>query len=194
METSDSVSDFATADRVIVLVDLAGYSKAFQAHGDLAMAAFTQQYYDACVRALTGHGGMVVKFIGDACLATFAPDAAAAAVQAVAELQAAVAALAARAGVPVGLGANLHKAAVVEGEFGTGAHRRPDIIGRGVNQTFLLGGGAGVRLSEPVYRALPSAARGPWRKHKPPAVYHLERGDGILAGAGKDAATNAARW
>ena len=31
-----------------------------------------------------------------------------------------------------------------------------------------------VRLSEPVYRKLPSAERSVWRKHQPPAVYRFE--------------------
>lgn len=55
----------------------------------------------------------------------------------------------------------------------------------GVNQTFLLGRGPGIRISEPLYRALPSAVRSPWVKHKPPAVYHLDAPDGIYAGMGK---------
>jgi hypothetical protein len=63
-----------------------------------------------------------------------------------------------------------------------------------VNQTFLLGRGAGIRISEPVYRKLPSAERTPWIKNKPPAVYVLEAAGEILGGMGKTAAENAARW
>lgn len=190
MPHHESVTDLLTHTRLIVLVDLAGFAKAFQSKDDLQMAALLRDFYGACASSIAAHGGTIIKFIGDACLATFDPEHATDAVQAVAQVQEQVEALAKLHQVPIALGANLHLAPVVEGTFG----ERRDIIGRGVNQTFMLGGGAGVRLSEPAYRALPSAARSPWTKHKPPAVYHLERGTGILEGLGKSAGTNAARW
>jgi hypothetical protein len=34
-----------------------------------------------------------------------------------------------------------------------------------------MGGGTGVRISEPVYRRLPDDRRGRWQKQKPPATY-----------------------
>jgi class 3 adenylate cyclase len=93
------------------------------------------------------------------------------------------------------LGANLHLAVIVEGHFGAGASRRIDIIGRGVNQAFLLGRGPGIRISEPVYRQLPNEARSAWNKHKPPAIYHLTpTSDGVLHGVGNDPGTNTSRW
>jgi hypothetical protein len=110
------------------------------------------------------------------------------------ELQAEVYALARTGNMPVALGANLHIGAVIEGEFGGPSRHGRDVIGRGVNQTFLLGRGAGIRISEPVYRALPSGARSPWRKHKPPAIYHLDDTAGLLEGGGKDAGQNTLRW
>jgi hypothetical protein len=79
-------------------------------------------------------------------------------------------------------------------EFGSGPTRAYDVIGRGVNQTFLLGRGTGIRISEPVYRSLPSAARSPWTKHKPPAIYHLAEPGVLLGGLGKDPAANTVRW
>jgi hypothetical protein len=62
-----------------------------------------------------------------------------------------------------------------------------------VNQTFLLGRGSGIRISEAVYRRLPNDARSPWSKHKPPSIYYL-RSPGILEGLGKDPGTNTGRW
>jgi hypothetical protein len=38
-----------------------------------------------------------------------------------------------------------------------------------------MGRGEGIRLSEPVYRKLESGVRSPWRRHKPPALYELQR-------------------
>ena len=67
-------------------------------------------------------------------------------------------------------------------------------MGRDVNQTFLLGRGAGIRISEPVYRALPNSARSPWSKHKPSAIYHLDAPEGLYEGGGKDVVSNTLRW
>ena len=49
-----------------------------------------------------------------------------------------------------------------------------DVVGMGVIHAFRMGGGAGTRISEPVYRRLPSDRRTPWRKHQPPATYTWE--------------------
>jgi hypothetical protein len=110
-----------------------------------------------------GAGGRVVKFIGDGCLAMFSAEEATAAVNAAVELLRAVDELAEAANIGVKLGANVHLTTVVAGYFGAEGQYF-DVIGRGVNQTFLLGRGPGIRLSEPVYRKLPSAARSAWRR------------------------------
>ena len=185
---------FQLTRRVIVLLDLAGFAKLFQTESDERMAGFLQNYYAACEEIVTRRGGTVIKFMGDACLATFSVDQAVQAVGAVVDLRSKVDEISSQQKIPTDLGANLHLSSVIEGEFGTGSSRQRDILGRGVNQTFLLGRGAGIRISEPVYRALPSSARSPWNKHKPPAVYHLDEAQGIYEGAGKDPASNALRW
>ena len=160
-----------TRKLVITLLDLAGYTRACSGREDTDVAAFLDDYYTLVVNALQQAGGTVVKFIGDAVLAVFEPDQAAAAVSAVLGLDPATVELASRHKVNVSTGANIHLATVAEGELGPPGFRRYDIIGTGVNHTFLMGGGAGVRISEPVYRQLPSDQRGPWDKQKPPAVY-----------------------
>jgi class 3 adenylate cyclase len=194
MDTKESAPQFVPTKRLIILIDLAGSTKAFQSEGDIKMAALFQQYYVDCETVLTEKGGTVVKFMGDACLAVFPPDNAQDAVDAVIILQSKVHVLAKRHEVNLELGANLHIASAIEGQFGTALKGAKDILGRGVNQTFLLGRGAGIRISEPVYRALPSPARAPWQKHKPPAVYHLEKREDIYQGVGNNPATNIDRW
>lgn len=47
------------------------------------------------------------------------------------------------------------------------------VSGARVIHTFRMGSGAGIRISEPVYRELPSDRRGRWTKHQPPATYTL---------------------
>ncbi len=54
-----------------------------------------------------------------------------------------------------------------------GRSRRRDIIGHAVNQTFLLGRGAGIRISERLHRQLPVSDRAPWEKSQPTTVYVL---------------------
>jgi hypothetical protein len=52
----------------------------------------------------------------------------------------------------VELAANLHLAVVADGELGPDDDRRRDVVGNRVNHLFSMGGGPGVRISEPVYR------------------------------------------
>ena len=182
--------DMKPIKRVVVLFDLAGCAKAFQSEGDEKMIAVLSDYYAACEEVVAAREGRVIKFIGDGCLSVFAEDHALAAVHATTEMQRRVGVLADRLHVAIQLGANLHLALVYE----MPVQGRVDIFGRGVNQTFLLGRGAGVRISEPVYRALPSSARSAWMKYKPPAVYHLDASEGLLEGLGKSAVQNLERW
>jgi class 3 adenylate cyclase len=177
---------------LIVVIDLAGFTKAAQSAGDVKIVAFLQDYYAACETALSEKGGTVIKFMGDACLSVFPPEHTKFAIEGIIALQQRIIEIAASHGLAIVLGANVHLTSAIEVEFG--ATKRKDVIGRGVNQTFLLGRGAGIRISEPVYRALPSAMRSPWNKHKPPAVYHLGSTEGIYEGLGKSPDTNAARW
>jgi class 3 adenylate cyclase len=185
---------FQLSRRIIVLLDLAGFARLFQTESDERMAHVVHDYYGACEGVITKRGGKVIKFMGDACLAVFPVEHAANAVGAVLDMRSRIAEICSQHRISTELGANLHLSSVIEGEFGTGSSRRRDILGRGVNQTFLLGRGAGIRISEPVYRALPSSGRTPWNKYKPPAVYHLDEAQGIYEGAGKDPASNALRW
>lgn len=173
MMAPDQVSpDYQAAKRVIMAVDLAGYTKAFQTRDDGAVARFVDEYYALCEGIVTRKQGTIVKFMGDGCLATFPPLAVPDAIGAALELERALDDLSERHQLHLLMGANIHLAVVVEGMFGTGSSRRRDIIGRGVNQTFLLGRGPGIRISEPVFRQLPNEARAAWTKRKPPAIYH----------------------
>lgn len=159
--------------RVLALLDFTGYTRFCQRHDDAEATTLLDAYYRLCHAAVTGAGGAVVKFMGDGCLAHFPPDRAADAVSMVVGLRQEVAALGASHDESLRLGANIHMATVLVGALGPPEVAREDVFGMGVNHTFLMGSGAGVRLSEPVYRALPSDARSPWTKERPAARYHL---------------------
>lgn len=160
---------------VIVMNDLAGYANAYRRLDDLHIAQFLDAYYETCARLARQHNGRIVKFMGDGCLCVFEPEHCVNAVEFGRALLAEIPPVAKvqRADVDVGV-INIHMATVVEGEFGEGDSRRYDIIGSGVNHVFLMGRGKGFNISEPVYRQLPSAARTPWQKNKPPVTYTLQ--------------------
>jgi adenylate cyclase len=158
---------------VLLSADLAGFSRACAHLDALAIAKFLDAWYCRCAPVITSRGGRIVKFMGDGLLAVFPEEAALAAVDAAAALREQCASVRSEASWRVDLGANIHIAVVAEGEFGPEGARRYDVFGSGVNHLFLMGGGPGVRISEPVYRQLPNEARGAWNKNRPPATYTM---------------------
>lgn len=156
---------------VIAVFDLAHFVQAVRGLGASEVADLVDRYYRDVDGPVTAAGGRIVKYFGDGILAVFPPDRAADAVATAQALTSVVARLAADVGLPLELGVNLHLTVVAEGTFGP--NDAYDIMGPGVNFAFRLGVGAGVRISEPVYRKLPSDARSAWDKYQPPATYTL---------------------
>jgi adenylate cyclase len=160
---------------VMVMVDLAGFSRAIAPLSSMQLALLVDDFYRLMADRIEAGGGRIVKFVGDGCLAVFDEADAGAAVQCVRGLTDPVRALGTEHGVALDVGANIHLSVVVEGELGTGASRGYDVLGAGVIHVFRMGAGPGVRISEPVYRKLPNDERGPWKKQQPPATYALQR-------------------
>jgi adenylate cyclase len=164
---------FRESRLVLLTADLAGFTRAVAALDALTLARFLDAYYERAGVCVARHGGRVVKFMGDACFAVFAEDCCTAAVDCAQEMAGD------REPVPgvrlaITPGVNVHLAVVAEGELGSGADRRYDVVGAGVNHLFRMGSGPGLRISEPVYRRLPNERRSPWRRQKPPATYTLD--------------------
>jgi len=159
---------------VIVLVDLAGFTRAVGHLPVLAIAEIVDWLYTLCGDRVPLYGGRIVHFMGDGFLAVFESESAADAVACVVSLRDDVQTMAVASGLAVEMGANVHLATVATGVFGAMSVPTDDVIGMGVIHTNRMGGGAGIRISEPVYRKLPSDQRTPWRKHQPPATYTLE--------------------
>jgi len=157
---------------VLVLADLAGFTKAVGHLPAVEIAAVIDRFYTLCGPLVADHGGRVVKYSGDNCLAVFEPEAALEAVRFVLALRDGVAGMGRDLGLDIELGANVHLATVAAGTFGV-APAVDDIMGMGVVHVHRMGSGVGIRISEPVYRKLPSSERGPWQKHQPPATYTL---------------------
>jgi adenylate cyclase len=160
---------------VLLSVDLAGYARATANLDALAVAEFLDDWYRRCAETIRGHGGRIIKYIGDGCLATFPEDKCVSAIDAATQLQAAITDVRSKHRLKVEIGANVHLAVVAEGDFGPDDDRRYDVLGSGVNHLFLMGGGAGIRVSEPAYRQLPNDRRKDWTKNRPPATYTFRR-------------------
>jgi adenylate cyclase len=167
------LSEYRERRLVMVLIDLARFTHVIAELSLRETVELLDEFYRAAEEVIPDAGGRVVKFVGDGCLAAFDEDGVVAALQVVDELSDRVRRLGAARNLVMEVGANLHLASVAEAQLGDSAVA--DLIGMGVVHTFRMGGGPGVRISEPVYRQLPSADRTPWEKRQPPAVY--ERSD-----------------
>lgn len=156
---------------VLFAADLAGYARATASMDAMTVASFLNDWYRRTAQTVRRAGGRVVKFMGDGCLATFPEERCVGAVDAALELHREMHALRSAHRVNVELSAKVHLSVVAEGPFGPDDDLRYDVLGSGVNHLFLMGGGPGLRVSEPVYRQLPNERRAPWEKQRPPATY-----------------------
>lgn len=160
---------FTERKLVLLVVDLAGTSRAVASFDAVKLAELTSAFFAICSDAVVAHGGRVVKYMGDGCFAVFDEEQGVAAVSAALDIRSRIDDFRKEYGVDVELGANVHQAVVAEGAFDPDGQY--DVMGVGTIHAFRMGAGPGIRISEPVYRQLPSGERGPWHKHKPPAVY-----------------------
>ena len=165
----EPLSDYRERPLVMVLADLARFTQVISELSLRETAAVLDGFYRAAEDVVADAGGRVVKFVGDGCLAAFGPDDVLAALDTVDLLAERVRGLGARQGVGMEVGANVHLATVAEVRLGIGPVA--ELVGMGVVHTYRMGGGPGVRISEPVYRKLPSERRSTWRKRQPPATY-----------------------
>src|SRR5262249_960127 len=138
--TTELDMTFQETKRVLFSADLAGYARATALLDALTVAAVLDDWYCHCAATIAAHGGRVVKFMGDGCLATFPDDRCTAAVDAAVDLQRIVEAARSKHHLRIEVGANLHLAVVAEGDFGPEGDRRYDVVGSGVNHLFLMGG------------------------------------------------------
>ena len=156
---------FSERQLVAAMVDLARFTQAVAGMDSVAIAEVIDRFYTEASAVVTGHGGRVVKYLGDGCLVVFPADRGIDAVDAVQRLARRVDVLGVQMGLELEMGANVHLCTVAEGQFGEdGVY---DIVGPGVIHTFRMGAGSGIRISEPIYRKLPSDRRGEWVRTSP---------------------------
>jgi class 3 adenylate cyclase len=131
----------------------------------------------AIVEEVEGTPGLVVKFIGDACLVVFPEDAVDAGVHVLIAIKAKVEKLLSDSGFPNKLRVTAHFDEAVIGPYGWGDHIRMDVLGDGVQIAATLGRGEhkGMLIISPqAFRKLSAQMRKKFHKYTLPIVYVAE--------------------
>ena len=162
---------FTERKLVMLVVDLAGSTRLVARFDSTELAELINRFYAMCGAAVRDHGGRIVKFIGDGCLAVFPEGEGLAAIDAANDINQRLVAIREDWKIDAEIGVNIHQSVVAEGDFEPDGQY--DVTGTGVFYTFRMGGGPGMRISEPIYRQLPNDQRSAWEKHRPPATYTL---------------------
>ncbi len=135
-------------------------------------ALFLDGFYTLCSGVITNNGGEVIKYMGDAVLATFNEDEVVTAIDSIITVRSAFPDFCADLGVtPTDIKGTVHTGEVIIGEFGP--EGRKDVLGKTTNELFQMIG-PGITITEQVYRKLPSDRRSPWKKHGGRVSYRLK--------------------
>lgn len=124
-----------TLEAALLLCDLRGFTELSNRISGARVIEILDQYFDLVVPAITANGGEIVKFMGDAVLAFFhRDDAAAACVAALAAARAALDNIArSDVGEPLDAGIALHYGEMSYGNIGSGRRLDFTVIGPDVN-------------------------------------------------------------
>ena len=139
---------------VILFCDAHSFGKAGREAGD-RLGDFMQAFYEQVGDAIVSQGGRIIKYIGDAMLATFPAGSEAAAVQAGIDMRDAYAkvvrsfALKTETDLEIGINAG----DVFTGTFGHPSYQTYDIFGNAVNEAAVIMHHRGVAVLEAVYEA-----------------------------------------
>jgi class 3 adenylate cyclase len=133
---------------------------------------FFDGFYTLCTQHIEAHGGEVIKYLGDACLAIFDEDACVQAIDAVIAIRDAFPGYCRTSDVPPAeIHGAVHIGELVVGEFGPQGFK--DVMGRTPSTLFKMAG-SGIAISEQAYRKLPSDRRAAWRKRGGQVTYVLK--------------------
>jgi adenylate cyclase len=164
------VSDFSEGPLLIAFTDFTRFAVEAERRADPELARVMDAYYQLAGGIVTGGGGRIVKFIGDATLAVFPPEAIDRGVEALLALKDASDQLMIDRGWDCRLTVKVHFGPVVAGDFGPVSDKRFDILGKTVNVTARLQV-SGVALSVEAFRQLGPEMRRRFKKHTPPVTY-----------------------
>ncbi|MBI4499921.1 MAG: adenylate/guanylate cyclase domain-containing protein [Gemmatimonadetes bacterium] len=163
--------DFSEVPLLVAFTSFNRFTAQVAGLEDVEVARVIAEYYELAGSRITAAGGRVVKFIGDATLAVFPSETADRGVLALLELKDAADRFMAERGWDCHLVVKAHYGTVTEGQFGAGADKRYDVLGKAVNLAARLEASGGVALSVEAFRQLGPEARRRFKKHTPPITY-----------------------
>jgi adenylate cyclase len=165
------MSDFSEVSLLVVFTSFNRYTAETARLEDAQVARVMNAYYELAGSAIRGAGGQVVKFIGDATLATFPTEEADRGILGLLDLKDAADRFMTEQGLDCRLVVKVHSGPVIAGTFGAGPDQRYDVLGKTVNVAARLEASNGVALSAEAFRRLGPDARKRFKKHTPPITY-----------------------
>jgi class 3 adenylate cyclase len=153
---------------LIAFADLTRYRVQSRRLPDAELAEVMNTFYEKVSARISGAGGTVVKFIGDASLIVFPEPLVDAGVSALLSLKDEIDAWFEAKRWEPRLQIKIHYGAVIAGPYG--AERRFDILGNEVNTAATLES-TGLALSTQAFRKLSPELRRRFKKHTPPLTY-----------------------
>ena len=161
---------FTATPLLIAFTNFTRYTAQADGLEDGDVARVMARYYDLAGSRIAAAGGRVVKFIGDGMLAVFPPKGAEAGVLALLDLKEASDRFMVEQGWECRLLVRVHFGTAVEGQFGAGADKRYDVLGKAVNVAARLDGSA-VVLSDEAFGRLGPDTQQRFKKHTLPNTY-----------------------
>jgi len=123
---------------VMALAHVTRYARACDGRPNLEVFDTLSDYYDTAERFAALAGGRVVKCIGDGVLFAYPEEAARSAISALEEFRSAASELWHNFHSSCGVEVNVHVGSVAAGEFRHGPERHFDILGKAVNELFMM--------------------------------------------------------
>ena len=162
--------DFSEVPLLVAFTSFNRFTPQVERLEDAEVARVMSQYYELAGSLIRPAGGRVVKFIGDATLCVFPSEGAERGVLCLLELKNASDHFMAEQGWDCYLVVKAHFGAVAAGDFGAGAEKHFDVLGKAVNVTARLESD-GFALSVEAFRQLGPDVRQRFKKHTPPVTY-----------------------
>ncbi len=155
---------------LIAFADLTRFAAQSLHVSDERLAETIDAYYERVAARIEAAGGKLVKFVGDAALIVFQPEAVDAGIQALLDLKEEVDHGFEAMGWECRLMIKIHFGPVVAGPYGAAGAKRFDVLGKAVNAAAMLDS-TGVALSAEAFRKLGPALRKRFKKHTPTITY-----------------------
>jgi adenylate cyclase len=155
---------------LIAFTDLTRFAFQSTRVGDAALADVMDAHYERVAARIEAAGGTLVKFVGDAALVVFPPDAVDRGVEALLALKEEVDRAFEAMGWECRMIVKAHFGTVMAGPYGAAGGKRFDVLGKSVNAAAMLDS-TGVALSAEAFRKLSPALRKRFKKHTPTITY-----------------------